>query len=131
MNSFSLCKYRPVNPDPLFEAHVQNSLSQLESVNRFYRKLAREGRTDAAGVIKTQCDDVNAQWDSLQQRTAAINRRLRHMLNVKDDFDATRKALIVWLSDVSMRLSNVEFLRGDDSALRTQSVQVNVHVPYM
>ena len=24
MNGFSLCKYRPVNPDPLFETHEQN-----------------------------------------------------------------------------------------------------------
>ena len=109
------------------QAHVQNSLGQLEALNRHYRKLAREGRTDEQSVIKQQCDDVNAQWDKLQERTVAINRRLRHILNVKDDFDATRKALIVWLSDVSMRLSNIEYMRDGDSALRHHSLQVRTH----
>ena len=60
------------------------------------------------------------------KRTSGINRRLRHILNVKDDFDATRKALIVWLSDVSMRLSNLEYLRDTSPALRMQNIQVLV-----
>ena len=113
-----------VNPGLLqvFTGHVQNSLSQLEALNRFYRKLTRDCRTDQSDVIKNQAEVINRDWDELLQRCTVVARRMRHLLSVKDDFDATRVALVMWLSDVTSRLRTVERLYDGDAALRVESV---------
>ena len=67
-------------------------------MNKQYRHLAREGRTDSKQKLKGDVESANERWDKLSSRTAAIIRRLRHMINVKDDFDATREALMMWLT---------------------------------
>ena len=58
-----------------FQRQVHERLTQLELVNKQYRRLARENRTDAASKLKDMVHDGNQRWDSLQRRVAAILRR--------------------------------------------------------
>ena len=120
--SFVVLRHEQQNFD-VFTSHVQNSLSQLEALNRFYRKLTRDARTDTSDVIKKQAEVINREWDELLQRCTAVSRRMRHLLSVKDDFDATRSALVMWMGDVSTRLRSVERLCDGSTALRLQSVR--------
>lgn len=60
-----------------FQKHVHDGLSQLEIINKQYRRLARENRTDTACRLRGMVHQGNERWDVLQRRTAAILRRLR------------------------------------------------------
>ena len=77
-------------------------------MNKQYRVLAREGRTDVDGVLKEQIHEMNSRWDKLSKRIAAIVRRCKHMVQVKEDFDATRQALTEWLTDMDVKLTAME-----------------------
>lgn len=60
-----------------FQRQVHERLTQLELVNKQYRRLARENRTDAASKLKVMVHEGNQRWDSLQRRVAAVLRRLK------------------------------------------------------
>lgn len=56
---------------------VQEKLAQLERLNKQYRQLAQEQRTDSAGRLRRAAWEVNRRWDKLGSRVAAILRRLK------------------------------------------------------
>ena len=58
-----------------YQRKLHESLGDLEDLNKQYRHLAREGRTDTAGELRQMVHDVNDKWDELAQRTASIIRR--------------------------------------------------------
>lgn len=60
-----------------FQRQVHERRTQLELVNKQYRRLARENRTDAASSLRDMVQEGNQRWDGLQRRVAAIIRRLR------------------------------------------------------
>lgn len=60
-----------------FQRQVQECLTQLELINKQYRRLARENRTDSSYRLKDMVHDGNRRWDNLQRRVAAILRRLK------------------------------------------------------
>lgn len=66
-----------------FQRQVQECLTQLELINKQYRRLARENRTDSSCRLRQMVHDGNQRWDTLQRRVAAILRRLKvTMLNI-------------------------------------------------
>ncbi|XP_008564479.1 PREDICTED: nesprin-2 [Galeopterus variegatus] len=60
-----------------FQRQIHERLTQLELINKQYRRLARENRTDAASKLKQMVHEGNQRWDNLQKRVTAILRRLR------------------------------------------------------
>lgn len=60
-----------------FQRQVHERLTQLELVNKQYRRLARENRTDTACKLKTMVNEGNRRWDELHRRVSAIIRRLK------------------------------------------------------
>lgn len=60
-----------------FQRQVHERLTQLELVNKQYRRLARENRTDTACKLKIMVQEGNQRWDSLQKRVATVLRRLK------------------------------------------------------
>lgn len=60
-----------------FQRQVHERLTQLELVNKQYRRLARENRTDAASTLKVKVHEGNQRWDGLQKRVASVLRRLK------------------------------------------------------
>lgn len=60
-----------------FQRQVHERLTQLELVNKQYRRLARENRTDTASRLKQMVHEGNQRWDGLQRRVTAVLRRLR------------------------------------------------------
>lgn len=60
-----------------FQRQVQECLTQLELINKQYRRLARENRTDSSCRLREMVHDGNKRWDNLQKRVAAILRRLK------------------------------------------------------
>ncbi|XP_026705487.1 nesprin-2 isoform X2 [Athene cunicularia] len=91
-----------------FQRHVHERLTQLELINKQYRRLARENRTDSASKLKQMVHEGNQRWDNLQKRVAAILRRLKHFTNRRDEFEGTRESILVWLTEMDLQLTNVE-----------------------
>ncbi|XP_044871388.1 nesprin-2 isoform X3 [Mauremys mutica] len=91
-----------------FQRQIHERLTQLELINKQYRRLARENRTDSASKLKQMVHEGNQRWDNLQKRVASILRRLKYFTNQRDEFEGTRESILVWLTEMDLQLTNVE-----------------------
>uniref|UniRef100_A0A3P8WQJ0 KASH domain-containing protein n=1 Tax=Cynoglossus semilaevis TaxID=244447 RepID=A0A3P8WQJ0_CYNSE len=91
-----------------FQRQVQEFLTQLELINKQYRRLARENRTDSSCHLKEMVHDGNKRWDNLQRRVASILRRLRHFIGQREEFETSRDSILVWLTEMDLQLTNIE-----------------------
>ncbi|XP_077180010.1 nesprin-2 isoform X2 [Paroedura picta] len=91
-----------------FQRQIHERLTQLELINKQYRRLARENRTDSASKLKRMVHEGNQRWDNLQKRVAAILKRLRHFTSQWDDFVGAKDSILVWLTEMDLQLTNVE-----------------------
>ncbi|TWW72440.1 Nesprin-2 KASH domain-containing protein 2 [Takifugu flavidus] len=107
-----------------FQRQVHERLTQLELVNKQYRRLARENRMDAASRLKEMVQEGNRRWDNLQRRVASIIRRLRHFTSQREDFEGTREGILVWLTEMDLQLTNVEHFSASD--IEDKMRQLNV-----
>ncbi|KAG7250453.1 hypothetical protein CRUP_019181, partial [Coryphaenoides rupestris] len=86
-----------------FQRQVQECLTQLELINKQYRRLARENRTDSTCRLREMVHDGNRRWDHLQRRVASILRRLK-----REEFETARDSILVWLTEMDLQLTNIE-----------------------
>ncbi|XP_053317344.1 nesprin-1 isoform X2 [Spea bombifrons] len=91
-----------------FQRQVHESLTQLELINKQYRRLARENRTDSACKLKQMVHEGNQRWDNLQKRVASILRRLKHFIGQREEFETARDSILVWLTEMDLQLTNIE-----------------------
>uniref|UniRef100_A0A1A8H4I9 Spectrin repeat containing, nuclear envelope 1b n=1 Tax=Nothobranchius korthausae TaxID=1143690 RepID=A0A1A8H4I9_9TELE len=91
-----------------FQRQVQESLTQLEVINKQYRRLARENRTDSSCRLREMAHDANQRWDNLQKRVASILRRLKHFISQREEFETSRDGILVWLTEMDLQLTNIE-----------------------
>ncbi|XP_060687754.1 nesprin-1-like isoform X2 [Hemiscyllium ocellatum] len=91
-----------------FQRQVHESLTQLELINKQYRRLARENRTDSGSRLKDMVHEGNQRWDNLQRRVTAILRRLKHFIGQREEFETTRESILVWLTEMDLQLTNIE-----------------------
>ncbi|XP_072485533.1 nesprin-2 isoform X2 [Notamacropus eugenii] len=97
-----------------FQWQIHERLTQLELINKQYRRLARENRTDTASKLKKMVHEGNQRWDNLQRRVTAILRRLKHFTNQREEFEGTRESILVWLTEMDLQLTNVEHFSESD-----------------
>ncbi|XP_054826558.1 nesprin-2-like isoform X2 [Eublepharis macularius] len=117
-----------------FQRQIHERLTQLELINKQYRRLARENRTDSASKLKQMVHEGNQRWDNLQKRVAAILRRLKHFTNQWEEFVGTKDSILVWLTEMDLQLTNVEhFSEGNfDDKMRQlngfqQEITLNIN----
>ncbi|XP_074043952.1 nesprin-1 isoform X5 [Macrotis lagotis] len=91
-----------------FQRQVHESLTQLELINKQYRRLARENRTDSACSLKQMVHEGNQRWDNLQKRVTSILRRLKHFIGQREEFETARDSILVWLTEMDLQLTNIE-----------------------
>ncbi|XP_069625276.1 nesprin-1 isoform X1 [Ranitomeya imitator] len=91
-----------------FQRQVHESLTQLELINKQYRRLARENRTDSACKLKQMVHEGNQRWDNLQKRVTSILRRLKHFIGQREEFETARDSILVWLTEMDLQLTNIE-----------------------
>ncbi|XP_062323195.1 nesprin-1-like isoform X2 [Osmerus eperlanus] len=91
-----------------FQRQVQECLTQLELINKQYRRLARENRTDSSCRLREMVHDGNRRWDNLQRRVASILRRLKHFIGQREEFETARDSILVWLTEMDLQLTNIE-----------------------
>ncbi|XP_077320479.1 nesprin-2 isoform X2 [Lithobates pipiens] len=105
-----------------FQRQIHERLTHLELINKQYRRLARENRTDAASRLKQMVHEGNQSWDQLQRRVAAILRRLKHFTSQREDFEGTRDCILVWLTEMDLQLTNVEHFSESDIEEKMQQL---------
>ena len=108
-----------------FQRTLHEKLHSLDQLNKQYRRLAREGRTDTSGSLKREIHDLNKRWDELSKKCRSVLRRLRHMINVRDDFEATREALMVWLSEVNSKVTQIEHFSDSSNSAKIKDLEVS------
>ncbi|XP_060117529.1 nesprin-2 [Heteronotia binoei] len=91
-----------------FQRQIHERLTQLELINKQYRRLARENRTDSASKLKQMVHEGNQRWDNLQKRVTAILKRLKHFTSQWEDFVGAKDSILVWLTEMDLQLTNVE-----------------------
>ncbi|KAM4679141.1 nesprin-1 isoform 4-T5 [Amazona ochrocephala] len=91
-----------------FQRQVHESLTQLELINKQYRRLARENRTDSDCSLKQMVHEGNQRWDNLQKRVTSILRRLKHFIGQREEFETARDSILVWLTEMDLQLTNIE-----------------------
>ncbi|XP_064913475.1 nesprin-1 isoform X24 [Columba livia] len=91
-----------------FQRQVHESLTQLELINKQYRRLARENRTDSDCSLKQMVHEGNQRWDDLQKRVTSILRRLKHFIGQREEFETARDSILVWLTEMDLQLTNIE-----------------------
>ena len=96
----------------------------MENINRQYRRLAREGRTDTAGVLKSMMQDANDRWDKMQAKMSTNPRELKHSASIREDFKHTRDSLTSWLTEIDMQLTNIEHLSSMDIPTKLREMKV-------
>ncbi|KAL7992726.1 hypothetical protein Chor_016982 [Crotalus horridus] len=89
-----------------FQRQIHERLTQLELINKQYRRLARENRTDSANKLKQMVYEGNHRWDNLQKR---------HFTSLWEEFMGTKDNIIlVWLTEMDLQLTNVEHFSKSD-----------------
>ncbi|KAG9481262.1 hypothetical protein GDO78_010476 [Eleutherodactylus coqui] len=105
-----------------FQRQIHERLTHLELINKQYRRLARENRTDAASRLKQMVHEGNRRWDQLQKRVTSILRRLKHFTSQREDFEGTRDCILVWLTEMDLQLTNVEHFSESDIEEKMQQL---------
>nr|XP_033792800.1 nesprin-1 isoform X1 [Geotrypetes seraphini] len=106
-----------------FQRQVHESLTQLELINKQYRRLARENRTDSACRLKQMVHEGNQRWDNLQKRVASILRRLKHFIGQREEFETARESILVWLTEMDLQLTNIEHFSECDAQAKIKQLR--------
>ncbi|CAH1803082.1 unnamed protein product, partial [Owenia fusiformis] len=105
---------------------LHEKLSKLELLNKQYRNMAREGRTDTNGELRQSIQEANRCWDALSFRLTIIMKRLKHTISMKDDWDTTRETTMSLFLDLSTRLSNLETLDHTTKLQEIKAIQTEI-----
>ncbi|XP_030855588.1 nesprin-1 isoform X2 [Strongylocentrotus purpuratus] len=110
-----------------FQRKVHENLAQLEMLNKQYRRLAREGRTDGANQLRGLVHTANDRWDALARRCCSVLRRLRSQQGLRDEFEGTRESMVVWLTEMDLQLTNIEHFSQSDISTKTKQMKAFQH----
>uniref|UniRef100_A0AAY5EIT2 KASH domain-containing protein n=1 Tax=Electrophorus electricus TaxID=8005 RepID=A0AAY5EIT2_ELEEL len=110
-----------------FQRQVQECLTQLELINKQYRRLARENRTDSSCRLRQMVHDGNRRWDTLQRRVGAILRRLKHFICQREEFETARDSILVWLTEMDLQLTNIEHFSECDVQAKIKQLRAFQH----
>ena len=105
---------------------VDAKLSDLESINKLYRQLAREGRSDAAGEMKDHVQRVNDRYDALLQQVKVVGGQVSKHTGRDAEFEDSLSEVTAWLNDLEARLTRAEQHSTESLARRLQAVKVSV-----
>ncbi|CAM2110340.1 nesprin-4 isoform X1 [Caretta caretta] len=107
----------------VLERQIQEKLHHLESLNRQYRQLVQANSISLQGRLKAAVQESNRRWDNLQKRAAAILKRLKYFVGQREEFEWERETVQVWLTELDLRLTDVEHFSGGSSLEKMMELQ--------
>ncbi|XP_053865852.1 nesprin-2-like isoform X1 [Malaclemys terrapin pileata] len=99
----------------VLQRQIQEKLHHLESLNWQYRQLVQANGICLQGRLRAAVQESNQRWDNLQKRAAAILKRLKYFVSQREEFEWERENVQVWLTELDLRLTDVEHFSGGSS----------------
>lgn len=109
-----------------FQRKIHENLAQLEMINKQYRRMARESRTDTNLQLRKMVHEANNRWDDVARRCNKVLRRMKALLTQKEEFDSTRESMIVWLTEMDLQLTNVEHFSESEVSIKVKQMKVSI-----
>lgn len=75
-------------------------------------------------LSRLQIHDGNSRWDAISHCVTSILRRLKHAIRRREDFESQRQELVVWLTEIDLRLTNVEHLSQQGNHEKLTEIRV-------
>ncbi|XP_030400351.1 nesprin-2-like isoform X5 [Gopherus evgoodei] len=107
----------------VLQRQIQEKLHHLESLNRQYRQLVQANGISLQGWLRAAVQESNQRWDNLQKRAAAILKRLKYFVSQREEFEWERETVQVWLTELDLRLTDVEHFSGGSSLEKMMELQ--------
>ncbi|XP_038641694.1 nesprin-2-like [Scyliorhinus canicula] len=103
---------------------TEDHVVRLESINRRYRRLAREQGLGVAAQLKGMVRDGNQRWDNLQRRVGTICKRLKYFVSQREEFETERENLWLQLMELDIRRPQLEYFSCGDAEGKLSQPQV-------
>ncbi|XP_041035449.1 nesprin-2-like [Carcharodon carcharias] len=97
---------------------------RLESINRRYRRLAKEQWIRLAGQLRGMVHDGNQRWDNLQRRVGIICKRLKYFVTQREEFEAERENLWLQLMELDIQRTELEYFSQGEATEKLIRLQV-------
>lgn len=107
----------------VLQRQIQEKLHHLESLNRQYRQLVQANGISLQGRLRAAVQESNQRWDNLQKRATAILKRLKYFVSQREEFEWERETVQVWLTELDLRLTDVEHFSGGSSLEKMMELQ--------
>ncbi|TFJ98655.1 Cdc42-interacting protein 4 [Platysternon megacephalum] len=107
----------------VLQRQIQDKLHHLESLNRQYRQLVQANGISLQGRLRAAVQESNQRWDNLQKRAAAILKRLKYFVSQREEFEWERETVQVWLTELDLRLTDVEHFSGGSPLEKMMELQ--------
>ena len=104
--------------------NINSKFNPLKKVNEQYRKLAREGRTDHFGALKSKIDCCNKSWDRLYKRVSAILSNLRECAALYNDFKTMKDMMYRRLTNIEVSMNDIDQFHLMDIPARIAELEV-------
>ncbi|XP_055052701.2 nesprin-1 [Misgurnus anguillicaudatus] len=103
------------------EARIR--LSQLDGLSQKSRTLVGLFRGAMGARLVEMTKDCGQRWDQLSNIVDTVCRRLKHFVHQREDFERQREEMAVWLTDMDLRLTEVEHFSGKDTCSKMHQLQ--------
>ncbi|KAG6922359.1 spectrin repeat containing, nuclear envelope 2, partial [Chelydra serpentina] len=113
----------------VLQRQIQEKLHHLESLNRQYRQLVQANGISLQCRLRAAVQESNQRWDNLQERAAAILKRLKYFVSQREEFEWERETVQVWLTELDLRLTDVEHFSGGSSLEKMMELRVRGERP--
>lgn len=107
----------------ILQKQVQERVPQLDYINKHYRQLAKKNGIGVSGRLKAMVHDANQRWEDLNKRTAIISKRLKYFISQHEEFELERQTISVWLTEMDLKLTNVEHFSSNTSTSKMKALQ--------
>ncbi|XP_051966325.1 nesprin-2-like [Xyrauchen texanus] len=104
-------------------AEARIRLTQLDSLTQRSQILVGLFRGAVGTWLVEMTKDCGQRWDQLSNTVDTVCRRLRHFVCQREDFEAQREEMAVWLADMDLRLTEVEHFSGKDTCFKMHQLQ--------
>ncbi|KAM4641523.1 uncharacterized protein O3C94_015872 isoform 1-T2 [Discoglossus pictus] len=103
--------------------NMREKLQDLENLNRQYWRLSQAPQTLLPSALRSRMQEVNECWDILQREVEAKHWTLKLKVQQREEFEMDKEEMRLWLAEMDMALSSVEYIYSGNSTEKMQQLQ--------
>ncbi|CAF1279500.1 unnamed protein product [Rotaria sordida] len=94
-----------------FKRTLDNDDKEIQKIANCHSVILRLYPTaDSNNEIRNRIKDLNHRWKILNETVHETLKHLKYMLSIHGDFQLTQDSLLLWLTDLDVLLTNLEYL---------------------